>query len=63
MLGKPPLAFFQDLSVERAKQLIAEGKDIESIAADIGYADASTLLALLRRKTGKGIKELRQRAT
>ncbi|WP_255478909.1 GlxA family transcriptional regulator [Pantoea sp. ME81] len=63
VLGKSPLAFFQDLRVERAKQLIAEGKDIESIAADIGYADASTLLALLRRKTGKGIKELRKRTT
>lgn len=62
ILGKSPLAFFQDLRIERAKQLIAEGKDIDTIATEIGYSEASTLLTLLRRKTGKGIKELRPRA-
>lgn len=61
VLGKSPLAFFQDLRIDRAKQLIAEGKDIETIAAEVGYSDASTLLTLLRRKTGKGIRELRHR--
>ncbi|ENZ8427666.1 helix-turn-helix domain-containing protein [Klebsiella aerogenes] len=58
-LGKSPLAFFQQLRVERVKQLLAEGKDIETITADVGYSEVSTLLALLRRQTGKGIRALR----
>jgi transcriptional regulator GlxA family with amidase domain len=61
VLGKSPLAFFQDLRVERAKQLIHEGKDIGTVAMEVGYAETSTLLTLLRRKTGKGIRELRSR--
>ncbi|NIG79520.1 helix-turn-helix domain-containing protein [Klebsiella sp. Ap-873] len=59
VLGKSPLAFFQDLRIERAKQLIAEGKNIEAVAAEVGYAEAATLRTLLRRKTGRGIRELR----
>ncbi|PMC11544.1 hypothetical protein CJ207_27850, partial [Klebsiella aerogenes] len=40
-------------------KLLAEGKDIETITADVGYSEVSTLLALLRRQTGKGIRALR----
>jgi len=59
VLGKSPLAFFQDLRIEHAKQLVASGGDLERIAAAVGYADASTLRNLLRRKLGRGVRELR----
>ncbi|WP_416772993.1 GlxA family transcriptional regulator [Pseudomonas sp. RHF3.3-3] len=59
VLGKSPLAFFQDLRVERARQRVANGGDLEAIAGEVGYADASTLRNLLRRKLGRGVRELR----
>jgi transcriptional regulator GlxA family with amidase domain len=59
VLGKSPLAFFQDLRVQRAQQLVLDGCDMDTIASKVGYADASTLRTLLRRKLGRGIKELR----
>lgn len=59
VLGKSPLAFFQDLRIEHAKQLVASGGDLERIAQEVGYADASTLRNLLRRKLGRGVRELR----
>jgi transcriptional regulator GlxA family with amidase domain len=59
VLGKSPLAFFQDLRVQRAQQLVLDGCDMDTIASKVGYADASTLRNLLRRKLGRGIKELR----
>lgn len=59
VLGKSPLAFFQDLRVQRAEQLVAEGYDPKEIATAVGYADSATLRTLLRRKTGRGIRELR----
>ena len=45
--------------IEHAKQLVASGGDLEAIAAAVGYADASTLRNLLRRKLGRGVRELR----
>jgi transcriptional regulator GlxA family with amidase domain len=59
VLGKSPMAFFQDLRIERAKHLVSIGFDVESIASEVGYADAATLRTLLRRKLGRGVRELR----
>ncbi|WP_244830241.1 MULTISPECIES: helix-turn-helix domain-containing protein [unclassified Caballeronia] len=59
VLGKSPLAFFQDLRIERAQHLVAIGYDIEKIASEVGYADTATLRTLLRRRLGRGVRELR----
>jgi transcriptional regulator GlxA family with amidase domain len=59
VLGKSPLAFFQDIRVERAQYLISIGDDLESIAGDVGYADPATLRNLLRHRLGRGVRELR----
>ncbi|MCA8099951.1 GlxA family transcriptional regulator [Burkholderia contaminans] len=59
VLGKSPLAFFQDLRIERAQSLVSMGCDLEKIASEVGYADAATLRALLRRRLGRGVRELR----
>lgn len=59
VLGKSPLAFFQDLRVQRACQLVQDGCDLDTVAERVGYADASTLRNLLRRKLGRGVRELR----
>ena len=37
-------------------------ESVDQIAAQIGYADGVTLRTLLRRKLGRGVKELRARA-
>ena len=63
VLGKTPLSYFQDLRVERALHLLRTGRQsVDQIAAQIGYADGVTLRALLRRKLGRGVRELRARA-
>jgi transcriptional regulator GlxA family with amidase domain len=59
VLGKSPLAFFQDLRIERAQHLVSIGYDLESIASAVGYADSATLRTLLRRRLGRGVRELR----
>jgi transcriptional regulator GlxA family with amidase domain len=59
VLGKSPLAFFQDMRVERAQHLISIGQNLEEVAADVGYADPATLRTLLRRRLGRGVRELR----
>jgi transcriptional regulator GlxA family with amidase domain len=60
VLGKSPLAYFQDLRVEHAQSLIhLDGRDIEAIAAEVGYADGATLRTLLRNRLGRGIREIR----
>jgi transcriptional regulator GlxA family with amidase domain len=60
VLGKSPLSYFQDLRVERAVHLIQTSHlDIEAIAAEVGYADGVTLRTLLRRRLGRGVRELR----
>jgi transcriptional regulator GlxA family with amidase domain len=59
VLGKSPLAFFQDLRIERAQNLVSIGYDIERIAGEVGYADPATLRTLLRRRLGRGVRELR----
>lgn len=63
VLGKTPLSYFQDLRVERAMFLLQSSQDsVDQIAARVGYADGTTLRALLRRKLGRGVRELRSRA-
>lgn len=63
VLGKSPLSYFQDLRVERAVHLLrTSSADIESIAAEVGYADGVTLRSLLRKRLGRGVRELRARA-
>jgi transcriptional regulator GlxA family with amidase domain len=62
VLGKSPLSYFQDLRIERAVHLLRTGTDsVDRIAAQIGYADGVTLRTLLRRKLGRGVRELRSR--
>jgi transcriptional regulator GlxA family with amidase domain len=60
VLGKSPLSYFQDLRVERAVHLLrTSSDDVEKIAAAVGYGDGVTLRNLLRRKLGRGVRELR----
>lgn len=60
VLGKSPLSYFQDLRVERAAHLLKTGEQsLEQIAALVGYADGVTLRNLLRRRLGRGVRELR----
>lgn len=60
VLGKSPLAYFQDLRVERAKALVqGSNLDLEAIAAEVGYVDGATLGTLLRQRLGRGVRELR----
>jgi len=60
VLGKGPLSYVQDLRVERAIHLIrTSDKTIDDIAALVGYADGVTLRSLMRRKTGRGLREIR----
>ena len=60
MLGKTPLSYVQDLRVELAiHRLRTTRESIEEIASAVGYGDGVTLRTLLRKKTGRGIRELR----
>lgn len=60
VLGKPPIAFVQDLRLERAVHMLRVTRDtIDSIAGSVGYEDGSTLRALLRRKLHTGVRDLR----
>ena len=60
VLGKSPLSFVQDLRVEQAiYRLHTTAQSIEEIADAVGYQDGVTLRTLLRKKTGRGIRELR----
>jgi transcriptional regulator GlxA family with amidase domain len=60
VLGKSPLAFFQDLRIERAVHLLRTSHaSVDQIAANVGYAEGVTLRALLRRRLGRGVREIR----
>jgi len=60
VLGKSPLAYFQNLRIERAVHLLKTGNaSVDEIAARVGYADGTTLRTLLRRRLNLGIREIR----
>lgn len=60
VLGKSPLAYFQDLRVEHARSLLHGGRrDLDAIAAEVGYVDGATLRTLLRERLGRGVRDLR----
>lgn len=62
-LGRTPLDYFQDLRVERAVHLLRTTQtSVDEVAARVGYADGVTLRALLRKKIGKGVREIRAQA-
>jgi transcriptional regulator GlxA family with amidase domain len=61
VLGKTPLAYFQDLRVERAVHLLTTGEaSVDEVAGRVGYADGATLRTLLRRRLNVGVKEIRK---
>ncbi|MEL6225116.1 MAG: helix-turn-helix domain-containing protein [Cyanobacteria bacterium J06627_8] len=61
VLGRTPIAFVQDLRIEQAiYRLQVTDASVEEIAQAVGYRDGVTLRALLRRKTGCSVRELRR---
>jgi transcriptional regulator GlxA family with amidase domain len=63
VLGRSPLSYVQDLRVEEALHRLQTTRDsIDEIAAAVGYQDGATLRALLRKKTGRGLRQLRGHA-
>ena len=64
VLGKSPLSYFQDLRIELAVHLLKTSDEgIEEIASRVGYADGVALRVLLRRRLGRGVRELRPHQT
>lgn len=60
VLGKTPISYVQDLRVERAVHLLKTSPNsVETIAEMVGYADGVTLRSLLRRRLGKGIRDIK----
>lgn len=60
VLGKTPLSYVQDLRVETAVHLLkTSSHNLERIATLVGYADGVTLRTLLRRRLGRGVREIR----
>jgi transcriptional regulator GlxA family with amidase domain len=63
VVGKSPLGYFQDLRIERAVHLLqTSDASVDQIATQVGYANGVTLRTLIRRKIGRGVRELRARA-
>jgi transcriptional regulator GlxA family with amidase domain len=61
VLGKSPLEYFQDLRIERAVHMLETSQaSVDQIAAEVGYAEGVTLRALLRRRLGRGVREIRR---
>ena len=61
VMGKSPLDYFQDLRIERAVHLLETSQaSVDQIAAEVGYAEGATLRVLLRRRLGRGVREIRR---
>ena len=61
VLGKSPLAYFQNVRVERAVHLLrTSSASVDEIAERVGYSDGGILRVLLRRRLGLGVKEIRR---
>ena len=61
VLGKSPLAFFQDLRVEHAVHLLrTTSMSVERVAEAVGYVDPGSLSSLLRRRLGTTVRTLRR---
>jgi transcriptional regulator GlxA family with amidase domain len=61
VLGQSPLSYFQTLRIERAVHLLrTTQRSVDDIAHEVGYADGVTLRALLSRRLGRGIREIRR---
>lgn len=62
VVGRSPLGYFQDLRIERAVHLLqTSDSSLEQIAAEVGYENGVSLRALIRRKIGCGVREIRTR--
>jgi transcriptional regulator GlxA family with amidase domain len=60
VLGRTPLSYVQDVRVEVAVHRLRTTKEsLDEIATAVGYGDGVTLRTLLRKKTGRGVRELR----
>lgn len=63
VLGRTPVNYVQDVRIESAVHMIkTSGLSIDRVAEAVGYADGVTLRTLLRRRLGKGIREIRAAA-
>jgi transcriptional regulator GlxA family with amidase domain len=61
VLGKTPIGYVQDLRIERAVHLLkTSDRSVDRIAEMVGYSDGVTLRTLLRRRLGKGIREIKR---
>ncbi|HXA46651.1 MAG TPA: helix-turn-helix domain-containing protein [Burkholderiaceae bacterium] len=61
VLGKTPVTYVQDLRIERAVHLLkTSNHSVDKIAELVGYGDGVTLRTLLRRRLGKGIREIKR---
>ena len=61
VLGKSPLDYFQDLRIERAVHLLETSQaSVDQIAAEVGYAEGATLRVLLRKRLGRGVRDIRR---
>lgn len=62
-IGKTPIAYIQEVRIERAAHLLrTSDHSVERIAEMVGYADGGTLRTLLRRRLGQGVRDLRRMA-
>lgn len=61
-VGQTPWAFVRDARLERAKELLVEGRTPAEAAHDAGFFDQSHLTRVLRRFDGRTPGELRDAA-
>jgi transcriptional regulator GlxA family with amidase domain len=60
VLGRTPIAYVRDIRVQQAiHRLRTSDATLDEIAEEVGYTDAVTLRTVLRKKTGRGVRELR----